>query len=130
MHRADVLRDLAYQNTVTGKAPAQPADNPYGYDWSMLEAAQESLREHMARIKELEAQLAQPAQEPVAWMQADHEHISLWEDVYHTIPLYTKPPQREWVGLTEKDFSAINQSCLTKLQAATSAESILKEKNS
>ena len=40
------------------------------------------------------------------------------------------PPQRKWVGLTEKDFSAINQSCLTKLQAATSAESILKEKNS
>ena len=38
--------------------------------------------------------------------------------------------QREWIGLTEKDFSAINQSCLTKLQAATSAESILKERNS
>ena len=38
-------------------------------------------------------------------------------------------PKRTWVGLTEKDFSAINQSCLTKLQAATSAESILKEKN-
>ena len=37
--------------------------------------------------------------------------------------------KREWVGLTEKDFSAINQSCLTKLQAATSAESILREKN-
>jgi hypothetical protein len=41
----------------------------------------------------------------------------------------TNPPQRTWVGLDEKDFSAINQSCLTKLQAATSAESILKEKN-
>ena len=40
-----------------------------------------------------------------------------------------QPPQRTWVGLDEKDFSAINQSCLTKLQAATSAESILKEKN-
>jgi hypothetical protein len=38
--------------------------------------------------------------------------------------------QREWIGLTEEDFSAINQSCFTKLQAATSAESILKEKNS
>jgi hypothetical protein len=38
---------------------------------------------------------------------------------------YRKP----WVGLTEEDFSAINQSCLTKLQAATSAESILKKKN-
>ena len=40
-----------------------------------------------------------------------------------------QPSQRTWVGLDEKDFSAINQSCLTKLQAATSAESILKEKN-
>ena len=38
--------------------------------------------------------------------------------------------KRPWVGLSETDFSAINQSCLTKLQAATSAESILKEKNS
>ena len=37
--------------------------------------------------------------------------------------------QRTWVGLTEEDFSAINQSCLTKLEAAASAESILKEKN-
>jgi len=37
--------------------------------------------------------------------------------------------EREWVGLTEQDFSAINQSSLTKLQAATCAESILKEKN-
>ena len=44
----------------------------------------------------------------------------------------SEPPkiaQRQWVGLTEEDFSAINQSCFTKLQAATSAESILKEKN-
>ncbi len=39
-------------------------------------------------------------------------------------------PERPWVGLTEEDFSAINQSCLTKLQAATSAESILKKRNS
>lgn len=45
--------------------------------------------------------------------------------VFNTTPA----AQRQWVGLTEKDFSAINQSCLTKLQAATSAESILKEKN-
>lgn len=34
-----------------------------------------------------------------------------------------------WQGLIEKDFVAIDQSCLTKLQAATSAESILKERN-
>jgi hypothetical protein len=48
----------------------------------------------------------------------------------HTYPSSTSTlPQRTWVGLDEKDFLAINQSCLTKLQAATSAESILKEKN-
>ena len=47
--------------------PAQePVQEPHEYDWSMLEAAKESLREHMARIKELEEALAQPAQEPVA----------------------------------------------------------------
>ena len=45
------------------------------------------------------------------------------------LKLYTTPPQRTWVGLNEQDFSAINQSCLTKLEAAASAESILKEKN-
>lgn len=59
---------------------------------------------------------AQPAQEPVTWAGVDFD-------------INTTPPQRPWVGLTEKDFSAINQSCLTKLQAATSAESILKKKN-
>ena len=74
-------------------------------------------------------------QEPVAWA-----NINKHGDITHTnnkrmpwskTPLYTTPPaaQRQWVGLTEKDFSAINQSCLTKLQAATSAESILREKN-
>jgi hypothetical protein len=40
------------------------------------------------------------------------------------------PPQREWQGLTDEDFSTINQSCSTKIQAAASTESILKERNS
>jgi hypothetical protein len=61
--------------------------------------------------------LAQPEQKPVATMKMLHTYGD------------TTPPKRPWVGLNEQDFSAINQSCLTKLQAATSAESILKEKN-
>ena len=50
---------------------------------------------------------------------------------WYTCPNCSKqsPLTIEWVGLTEQDFSAINQSSLTKLQAATCAESILKEKN-
>ena len=78
--------------------------------------------------------LAQPEPEPVAWLDSDGFPWSKegmecrsTKDTYE--PLYTTPPQREWQGLTEQDFSAINQSCSTKLQAATSAESILKEKN-
>jgi hypothetical protein len=50
-------------------------------------------------------------------------NVQSWQQALAAAPL------REWVGLTEQDFSAINQSCLTKLQAATCAESILKEKN-
>ena len=82
----------------------------------------------------------QPAQEPVAWtlLLTGEHHGIIGEagekfigapECYQRVNVYTTPPKREWVGLTEEDFSAINQSCLTKLQAATSAESILKERN-
>ena len=82
------------------------------------------------------AALAQPAQEPVATVTSETGNPDVTMSWWHepALPvgtkLYTTPPQRPWVWLTEEDFSAINQSCLTKLQAATSAESILKERNS
>jgi hypothetical protein len=83
----------------------------------------------MAMRRELEAQ---PAQELVAWMQADHEHISLWEDVYHTIPLYTNPQQRTWVGLTDAEIKKICD-CTHGYDAderiARAVEQLLKEKN-
>ncbi len=37
--------------------------------------------------------------------------------------------RREWVDLEEIDFVGINQSCLTKMQAAEAAVRLLKEKN-
>ena len=86
---------------------------------------------------------AQPEQEPVAW--AVQGCSKMWRGEFAEIDakaeakriggtcvafaLYTEPPQRSWVGLTEEDVPAINQSCLTKFQAAMSAESILKERN-
>jgi hypothetical protein len=101
-----------------------------------------------AAQKVLEAMrwMLKPAQEPVAWAVVGDGKFGKYEigretltDIdsanywisrgYKLVSIYTTPPQRPWVGLTEKDFSAINQSCLTKLQAATSAESILKERN-
>jgi len=99
----------------------EPAQEPHEYDWSMLEAAKESLREHMARIKKLEATLAQLAQEPAAWRVSpryedsdgffDYTDSKDTADTLQTrgwtiTPLYEQPPQREWVSLTDKEMQA------------------------
>ena len=77
----------------------------------------------------IEARLAQPEPEPVAdkyLMKVECTKCGAKQDGILTV---TTPPKREFIGLTEEDFSAINQSCSTKLQAALHAESTLKEKN-
>jgi len=70
-----------------------------------------------------------PEQEPVAWMWNDG---SLTSDPYEAdgtwTKLYTAPPKREWVGLTDEDYDEL----LTgdwggSLIQATEAK--LKEKN-
>jgi len=49
----------------------------------------------------------EPVQEPVAWMQSDEVHISLWKDDYHTIPLYTTPPAQPAVPLTDEQANLL-----------------------
>ena len=65
-------------------------------------------------IQTLRDRLEQPEAEPVAWMceansfdvwkptltwtKTDHACFRDWQ------PLYTAPPKREWVGLTEKEI--------------------------
>jgi hypothetical protein len=94
-----------------------------------------TLKEMRDDGKELAEQVAKEMEpEPVAWLNklgngAWIADVLKCEGDEPSEPLYATPPQREWQGLTDEDFSAINQSCSTKLQAATSAESILKEKN-
>jgi hypothetical protein len=71
---------------------AQPAVQQ-GRDWSLLEATQESLREHMAEIKRLKAAQPAPVQEPVAWTdllkQAEEvvRSKSLWKKYIDGTPL-------------------------------------------
>jgi hypothetical protein len=80
-------------------------------------------------IEILRTRLAQPEPEPVAdkyLMEVECTKCGAKQEGILTV---NTTQQRNWNGLTEQDFSAINQSCSTKLQAATSAESILKEKN-
>ncbi len=61
-----------------------------------------------AKIKEV---LAQPEQEPVAWMchpfGDDECEFSDHQECENCIPLYTTPPQRTWVGLTDEELRQI-----------------------
>ena len=76
--------------------------------------------------------LQEPAQEPVAWYD---KYGMLTHDPFEGVaPLYTAPPQREWVGLTDeeiRDCLGPEAVCIppgwSKLTRAIEAK--LKEKN-
>jgi hypothetical protein len=47
--------------------------------------------------------------EPVAWanssdLQNFDMRVRTGPDLHHTVPLYTAPPKREWVGLTDEEI--------------------------
>ena len=57
----------------------------------------------ITQVQEMLA-LAQPEQEPVAWMDEYGDVLSasvVSGKGLRNIPLYTAPPQRTWVGLTQ-----------------------------
>jgi hypothetical protein len=76
--------------------------------------------------------LAQPdaleaKDEPVAWMNAHDVGFKKSEfGNTPTIPLYTTPPQRTWVGLTDIDYAGLP---LEQVGLVRWAEAKLKEKN-
>ena len=83
---------------------------------------------------------AQPEQEPVAWMNDSTpsgifaRHMEGAKNFGCTIPLYTTPPQRTWVGLTEKDLELLSAEWRIVYGAwmddfARDIEAKLKEKN-
>ena len=103
--------------------------------------------ELLPEIQALRQALAQPEQEPVAWgmrrkdgvildiKNADFEHEG-YEKIY-TVPLYTAPPKREWVGLTDEEIDGIYKThhdqygkCQTGgFEYERTIEAKLKEKN-
>jgi hypothetical protein len=82
----------------------------------------------------------QPAQEPVAWIEKDIqcddfdpdsvtcEKPDRAADGWEWIPLYTTPPQRTWVGLTDEEREEI--ALEVPMDAVCITEAKLKEKNS
>jgi len=86
-------------------------------------------------IKAVQEALAQPAQEPEAWMHPDG---SLWlfghgyDKSTFTIPLYATPPQRPWVGLTDDEIKAMDTGTISNASfyaGALWADAKLKEMN-
>jgi hypothetical protein len=92
-------------------------------------------------IETLRTALAQPDPEPVAWRFHDRnmwcyvDHLTdLQQDKFK--PLYTEPPKKKWVGLTEEDIQGLHYQIKTKGMGVYSTEDIyraieakLKKKN-
>jgi hypothetical protein len=83
-----------------------------------------------------------PVQEPVAWRWTNGKGWLLYgempHDKFESTPLYTTPPKRKWVGLTDDEVNAAwgtvawnSSKGLTELryEYARNIETKLKEKN-
>ena len=93
-------------------------------------------------ITALKEALAQPEQEPVAWMNDSTpsgifaRHMEGAKNFGCTIPLYTAPPQRKWQGLTDEEIESLHYKLKVQLMGTYKTEDIyrtieayLKEKN-
>ena len=84
-------------------------------------------------------QALETEQEPVAWansfdLQNFDMRVRTCPDLHHTVPLYTAPQKKEWVGLTDEEVSYCRYAATfcDELDTAYMAELIeqaLKEKN-
>jgi hypothetical protein len=86
--------------------------------------------------KNKDAPQPKPEQEPVAWMDEYGDVLSasvVDGSGLRNIPLYTAPPKREWVGLTEEEITEIRlksfDSIATNRAVYEAIEAKLREKN-
>jgi len=163
-HAIDVLKDsqdykMGRAMTVEAVEALEEALVKQDQDWSLLEATQQSLREHMAMLKELQAKQERPdggiggcvtcgaayadqvvkqeQGEPVAEVTSAtgaEVTMSWWHEPALPIgtKLYTTPQQRTWVGLTDDEMDAESskeEQGYGFVQGALWAEAKLKEKN-
>ena len=85
-------------------------------------------------ITAMEKLLAQPEQEPMAWISTGPARMIHWtsdKPAYGDdwVPLYTTPPQRTWAGLTLDDIPDDDTNNLDFYRGGRWAERVLKEKN-
>ena len=97
------------------------------WEWDPSEPRNKQLRQRVMTLRQL---LSQPEQEPVAWLSKSGKGIWFHEpdSNLNATPLYTAPPKREWVGLTDEDYEELLKDDWggSLIQAV---EAKLKEKN-
>ena len=105
-------------------------------DVGAINALRQALAQHVDNVYMSEERVHKTEKsihEPVAWMKSSGL-ISPYKHGSYQIPLYTAPPKREWVGLTDEEI----ESELTKefaqwwsrhVSVCRAIEAKLKEKN-
>ena len=92
-----------------------------------MEVACKRIDELKAENKVLKEALAQPEQEPVACVQdldeVKRKHLVYEKGMDWKDPLYTTPPQRTWVGLTDEEIA----DCAEKMEASDPTDSFWRE---
>jgi hypothetical protein len=77
---------------------------------------------------------AELEQKPLVWMNK-YGHVASFQNDEYKDPLYTAPPKREWVGLTEEeleplcDLWKVSYGSVYVDEFARAIEAKLKEKN-
>jgi len=114
-------------------------------DWDLLKSTQESLREHMSKVKELEELAKQTALDKKADnarelgldYEPEQEPVSKYSDIVSDGGLDprnkcdTAPPRKEWVGLTDEEEIELDEKTWLDINAYLKArDAKLKEKNS
>ena len=89
-------------------------------------------------IIELKKALAQPEQEPVAYIHRNeyneyrlepHDNFDIKSIPFNVDVLLFKTPQRTWVGLTDDEKETVINNSMTPACVAIAVEAKLKEKN-
>jgi hypothetical protein len=135
-------------------ALAQP-ENEFNPDWDAMAVMVEEQQRIANRIEELEAKLAQPEPEPVAWADkydVEREGHDFWvsrqQPAKNGVPLYVAPPaptklitvggvleqagyvkKKEWVGLTNEEMDNLSECASHEFAFGRAVEAKLKEKN-
>jgi hypothetical protein len=102
-----------------------------GMSWSIVTTA--TCKRNIANLRQAIEQAEK--QEPVAWMLPEYGDVLSAAEVngkpgIYNIPLYTAPPKREWVGLTDEEvWVAYEKGMYEEMWFARAVEAKLKEKN-